>query len=324
MARIEELKAENIGIIRKCLYQRKRPWTRPELSEQTGLSMAGIANVLKTLLERREIRYEGDAPSTGGRKSKQYGLSPDFAHIGMMFLTHGGGKSMALVSSLDLGGDKVWQKHFEYDFIGAKELLAILRELFRTDPHVSILIVSVPGIVASDGSLLDNDLPALSGVALKQILEETFSVPVQVENDVNLAVIGYGKTHPECRDLAILYQPDEDGAGIGLLIDRKLYRGCHGFAGELGRFETAQQLAALHKDPLHVLQMQVGLLTCMAAPERIGWCCPLIQEDVSYPEGMRIPEKARPVLEHLDNLEVLSRVGAEQLGRMGLLEALAP
>ena len=88
MTRINELKTENIRDIRSCFY-RGGIWTKNELSDETGLSLAGTTNVLKFLQERREILLVGKADSTVGRKSKQYTLNKDYAHIGTLIAQYG-------------------------------------------------------------------------------------------------------------------------------------------------------------------------------------------------------------------------------------------
>ncbi len=84
-------------------------------------------------------------------------------------------------------------------------------------------------------------------------LRGRFGPDVAIENDVNLAMLGEQTLGcaSRCRNAAFLALGT--GAGLGLLIDGKLFRGARGSAGEiadlpLGRDPTSQTpfLAAAH------------------------------------------------------------------------------
>ena len=76
MAKIIDLKQENIHKVRSCFYQ-GGTWTKNQLSSQTGISLAGTTNILQILENSEEIEFVGNARSTGGRKSKLYQFSVD-------------------------------------------------------------------------------------------------------------------------------------------------------------------------------------------------------------------------------------------------------
>ena len=74
-------------------------------------------------------------------------------------------------------------------------------------------------------------------VPLKQMIEQSFSTPVLIENDTNAAIIGevyYGAA--KGHDNAI-YITISTGIGGGLFLNGKLYRGSFGFAGEIGHIK---------------------------------------------------------------------------------------
>ncbi len=71
-------------------------------------------------------------------------------------------------------------------------------------------------------------------VDLKRILEETFNLPVWMDNDANLAALGehrYGAGRGY-RDL--VYITVSTGVGGGLILNNQIYRGGFGGAGEFG------------------------------------------------------------------------------------------
>lgn len=77
--------------------------------------------------------------------------------------------------------------------------------------------------------------PAIRGPKVREILEDAFSVPVVVDNDVNMAAIGeaYLGAGKDQRDFLCLTY----GTGIGgaIVQDRQIFRGSSFSAGEFGR-----------------------------------------------------------------------------------------
>jgi predicted NBD/HSP70 family sugar kinase len=91
--------------------------------------------------------------------------------------------------------------------------------------------------VADDGQLLVAPNLGWSGVSVPQLLAARLGrprFPIQAENEANLAGLaelweGAGR---EFRDF--LYISGELGIGAGIIVGGELFRGAHGFGGELG------------------------------------------------------------------------------------------
>ena len=58
-------------------------------------------------------------------------------------------------------------------------------------------------------------------------------MPVIIENDVNAAVLGYGKNIDGAPIIVGIYFPEYFGPGAGIMIDGKILKGAHGYAGEI-------------------------------------------------------------------------------------------
>lgn len=95
----------------------------------------------------------------------------------------------------------------------------------------------------------NENIPGYTGTPLKDIMEETFSLPAAVENDVNAAAIGeafFGAGRGE-KDFACLTY----GTGVGgaMFLRGKLYSGSSCSAGEFGAIVTHPEDRDPQRDP---------------------------------------------------------------------------
>lgn len=116
---------------------------------------------------------------------------------------------------------------------------ATLQKIQETVQSFSVAIAGVglscPGpLDLKQGIILDtpNLKGGWHGLAVSKELSARLKVPVFLENDANLAclaeaVLGQGKDYSYVQFLTI-----STGLGSGLVIDKKIYQGAHGFAHE--------------------------------------------------------------------------------------------
>ncbi len=96
--------------------------------------------------------------------------------------------------------------------------------------------IGSPGTVALKKGTVENppNLPGWGKVHLGKIISEEFKIKTHVENDANAAAIGeliYGSG----KDLtSFIMVTLGTGVGGGIIFNRKLFRGDHGGAGEIG------------------------------------------------------------------------------------------
>lgn len=117
---------------------------------------------------------------------------------------------------------------------------ATLQKIQETVQSFSVAIAGVglscPGpLDLKQGIILDtpNLKRGWHGLAVSKELSARLKVPVFLENDANLAclaeaVLGQGKDYSYVQFLTI-----STGLGSGLVIDKKIYQGAHGFAHEI-------------------------------------------------------------------------------------------
>jgi glucokinase len=109
----------------------------------------------------------------------------------------------------------------------------------RAEHPVDAVGIGAAGLVDRDGVLhLGPNLPDIRDLAIKTLLEERLQLPVQVDNDATCAAWGE-------RELGAAKGSDDavvvtfgTGIGGGLVLDGRLSRGAHGFAGEVGHMKV--------------------------------------------------------------------------------------
>lgn len=320
MVRINELKKSNIQKIRECFYNCEI-WTKNELSKKTGLSLAGTTNVLMELLANNEIEFIGEANSTGGRKSKQYILNKDYYHIGIIILRRENKNYRIIIKSLDLLSNIVYEKELISSRGTIQELDLTIKQLLENDNNVSILSISIPG-VCQDGHVDICDYEEFEDFALGKYIYSKFHLEAIIENDVNVACIGFSDSYPEVSHLSFIYQPAVKYVGIGMMIDRKLYNGFSHFAGELRYlpFYTHQQQDEMLKySPKELLLKQIVTLICVMNPEVIGYHSDVFDTEMTL-EDYSIFKKHYPVLVRVPDFNNVILKGLYSIGLKNLMK----
>ncbi|SOD92526.1 ROK family protein [Spirosoma fluviale] len=114
------------------------------------------------------------------------------------------------------------------------QLIALIQPF--ADDSVNSIGIGVPSVVDIDRGIVYNvaNIPSWEEVALRDILEKEFDLPVFVNNDVNCFILGehqfgLAKGYRSAVGMSI-----GTGLGSGIIIDNQLYAGSNCGAGEIG------------------------------------------------------------------------------------------
>jgi predicted NBD/HSP70 family sugar kinase len=135
---------------------------------------------------------------------------------------------------------------------GGRHIVDTLIRLIGQQEGYDAIGISTAGQVnAAHGYIIyaNENIPAYTGIQLRQELEERFHVPVSVENDVNSAAIGeavFGAGREHRDFLCLTY-----GTGVGgaIIQDRQVFHGSSFSAGEFGAIVTHSQDRLQGRDP---------------------------------------------------------------------------
>jgi predicted NBD/HSP70 family sugar kinase len=95
--------------------------------------------------------------------------------------------------------------------------------------------LAVPGLVGADGVLRLAPNLEWRDVDIRSLVQQQpalTAVPLSVDNEANLAALAELSTAPA--DGSFMHVSGEIGIGAGVVVDGVIYRGRHGWAGELG------------------------------------------------------------------------------------------
>lgn len=209
------------------------PISRAELAKQLSLTKATISNIVQELLEQHFIREIGSAQTSMGRKpillefNKTYGFA--------LSLEVQPRQIIALVTNLK--GEI--QEITKTPFYPQDNLLQHLKEIcnFYTNENSDFknkiigISIGIYGVVQKNEIIFTPYYP-LPCTGLKKLLQEKFQIPVFVENEANLSVLGEAAFHHKYKNM--IHINVHDGIGMGILVNGRLYKGRDGYAGEFG------------------------------------------------------------------------------------------
>ncbi len=184
----------------------------------------------------------------------------------------GGTKVRAALSSLD--GEILLELTEPTDVAGGMhvvdQMVHMLDQLTReAGVRADILGVGSPGVVDSEGRFqFSFNIEELSDLSMEAELAKRVGIPVIVENDVNMAALGeqWMGLGQGLRHFVVL--SIGTGLGMGIVINGDLYRGAHGFAGEVAYLPIGGDPATPRAVRFGTLELAAGSAGIREAWER--------------------------------------------------------
>lgn len=226
-----DMKESNAQTVLWTLYSCKSS-TVKNLAGITGLSFATVGNILNHFVESNQVILGEMQSATGGRPSQAYIFNTEYSHVLALSARVKDGKNVIQSCVANLYGELVWKAEQCFDKIQVSSFETMINLSLDAYPTISVLSFSLPG-VEDKGVILANDYKELEGVSFIEHFQKKYDVSVTVENDVNVAVLGYARTKKETSAIAGIYFPKAFPPGAGILIDGKILKGSRGYAGEL-------------------------------------------------------------------------------------------
>jgi glucokinase-like ROK family protein len=242
----ESVRKVNTSLVLNAL-RLHAPISRAELATITNLNRSTISNITNVLIEDGLVFESDTMESKIGRPGIALALRPEGgAVIGVEI-----GVGFISVILTDFVANILWRKWIDFsltkpqlEIISDAEKLIDQAISFAREKYLRILGIGlgVPGLVnVQKGELLFAPNLGWRNVPLRLMWNQRFHLPLYVENEANLGALGeyyFGVG----RDVDnFIYLSSGVGLGGGVIIDGKLFKGGHGFAGEIGHIQRNPQ-----------------------------------------------------------------------------------
>ena len=213
---------------------------RNEISRALGINVSTSKRIVDDLLSSKVVRFNGMTESTGGRKATTLSINPDYGYNLAVKIE----VDKLAFALLDFSSRIIKSKDIPFEKKASfAEVKPLIKEaivdflLFANEKGKKIFGVgfAVSGIVSKNSKILiDSRLLGWSNIDFDKEIGKEIKMPVFVEHDVNCAAtaeqwFGEGKG----LDSFLLVTLGE-GTGSSLIINKKLYKGSRGGAGEIG------------------------------------------------------------------------------------------
>jgi predicted NBD/HSP70 family sugar kinase len=222
---------------------RRQPVSRARLAETTGFTKTTVSSLVATLADAGLVREDGPvrdgergrpatAVSVNGDRVAGLGLEVNVDYLAACVLDLGRRirhRHIVAASNRGRSPERV---------IAALTRLASRAIAAAGDQGLSVAgaVVALPGAL-SGGRLRTAPNLGWSDVAAGELLSAglpALPLPADYDNEANLAALGelWFGDGPELG--SYVHVSGEIGVGAGIVVDGRVFRGAHGFAGELG------------------------------------------------------------------------------------------
>lgn len=253
-ARQASLREHNLALVMATIVRadvRGRPIPRSRIAAETGLTKATVSELADLLISAHLVQeLDPDAPARAGRPATP--LAPAARTVVGLGLSVAVGHLCATV--VDLTGMTLTQRIVEADLRRCDPTRTLQRlarlggetihDVAGQGASVAGACVSVPGLVnrltgavryAPNLDWTDVDVPTMM-----RTHAAIADLPVFVANDADLSARNeirervIQRAADSAEDQSFLYVYGAIGIGSALVVDGRVFRGLHGFAGEIG------------------------------------------------------------------------------------------
>ncbi len=212
----------------------KGPISRASIAKELGLTKATISAIVQNLLDKHLVKEIGTANIPSGRKPVLlefcydcgYAISIDVSakHISVLTSNLGGGNCNLLQYPSTNKRERI-----------ISELIHSIESQMKQVPKSSYGVVGITlGIhgITNNNEVIFTPYSPYSNIDFVGELEEHFNIPVLVENEANLSILGEYMFHYPINNMVGISV--HAGIGLGIIINGDLYHGFNGYAGEFG------------------------------------------------------------------------------------------
>ena len=213
---------------------RQGPISRASIAKELGLTKATVSAIVQTLLDRGLVWEIGSDDTSYGRKPILLQYCED---AGYAICVDVGVETLSAIRT-NLSGRRACLLQHQTPPEPEKlleEIKHLIGQLMDSEPATRYGLVGIA--LGIHGAVKDNIVTfapyyQIADLDLAERLEKEFDVPVLLENEANLSVLGeesFVYDYPVLANISV-----HSGIGMGVLIHHELFTGYNGTAGEIG------------------------------------------------------------------------------------------
>jgi glucokinase-like ROK family protein len=238
----EKVRKVNKSIVLNTL-RLHAPISRARVANLTGLNRGTVSNIVNVLIEDGLVFEDEQEDSGIGRPAISLGLRPDGgAVIGVEI-----GVDFIAVLLTNFVAETLWEIRIQTtplqsqtSIISQTEQLIDQALLIAKEQKLRPLGLGIglPGLVnVREGNLIMAPNLHWKNVPLRLMWNQRFHLPIYIENEANLSALSEYYFGVARNVDNFVYLSSGIGLGGGVMINGKLFRGGHGYAGEIGHIQ---------------------------------------------------------------------------------------
>ncbi|MBT9676705.1 ROK family transcriptional regulator [Levilactobacillus brevis] len=214
------------------------PISRTEVSKLLGLNKVTVSDIIGSLTERKLVTSQGEAraaASGSGRRPELVAYNVTYGYV-INFSISGLTLEM-LVTQLD--GRALEYSQSPIDNLTVHQVVAKMEEMvrqlpkFKVDNGLQAISIAIFGVVYQN-EIISSPFVDFEDVDLVGHFEQRYHVPVIMENEANLSAI-FEQDYSKQELQSLVSISIHEGVGAGILLNKQLYTGNYGRAGEVGQ-----------------------------------------------------------------------------------------
>ena len=249
------------------LLRREGSLSRAEIARRLSLTRSGVTYLVDALLAQNLVNeaaaISSSVPSHDlGRPGVALRLNP----TGHYFLGAEIGVGVVRLALVDMTLEPVRTEAIDLPQSPDPQTAVQLIKTFlagcesdkRYKGRIRAIGVTVPGLVRSDGFVLHLPILGWRNVNFLALAEQSFKIPVSIENNANAAAFGEVYCNPKRSHDLILFLKLGNGCGGAAIINGQLLRGTSGVATEFGHMRVSDHGPTCHCGQTGCLETHVN------------------------------------------------------------------
>jgi predicted NBD/HSP70 family sugar kinase len=232
--------------------------SRADLARVLGLNRSTTGNIITSLMtDGLAVERPGTPRDDGTAKTGRPGIKVQIDPVGATFLGAEIGVDRLTVVAIDMAAQEISRVSIPFPTFdqtpdaGIHRMAALIGEVIdqlASPARIRGLCVALPALLGSDGLVINGLGLGWRNVRLKamiadglRVLFPALDLDITIENDANAFAIAETYRDTTHRSETVAFLLIENGAGGGIVIGGRLFRGSAGLAGEFGQIVLGGQ-----------------------------------------------------------------------------------